>query len=133
MFWIMAAVGLACSVAVVLASPAVAWFYGDARMRDITIAAGLPLLLGSISGLPLSLLNRHLRFGRLAAIDVANALFGFVAAAVAAWCGLGYWSLLIGSAVSAAVSLASPGGGAAGRPAGRILRSIATSCRSAPI
>ena len=106
MFWIMAAVGLACSVAVVLVSPAVAWFYGDPRMRDITIAAGLPLLLGSISGLPLSLLNRHLRFGRLAAIDVANALFGFLAAAVAAWCGLGYWSLLIGSAVSAAVSLA---------------------------
>ena len=89
-----------------LVSPAVAWFYGDPRMRDITIAAGLPLLLGSISGLPLSLLNRHLRFGRLAAIDVANALFGFLAAAVAAWCGLGYWSLLIGSAVSAAVSLA---------------------------
>lgn len=106
MFWIMAAVGLACTVAVVLVSPAVAWFYGDPRMRDITIAAGLPLLLGSISGLPLSLLNRHLRFGRLAAIDVANALFGFLAAAVAAWCGLGYWSLLIGSAASAAVSLA---------------------------
>src|SRR6185436_7707957 len=45
MFWIMAAVGLACTVTVVLVSPAVAWFYGDPRMRDITIAAGLPLLL----------------------------------------------------------------------------------------
>ena len=59
-----------------------------------------------MAGLPLSLLNRHLRFGQLAMIDVANALFGFLAAATAACYGLGYWSLLLGSAVSAAVSLA---------------------------
>ena len=34
-----------------------------------------------MAGLPLSLLNRHLRFGQLAMIDIANALFGFLAAA----------------------------------------------------
>jgi O-antigen/teichoic acid export membrane protein len=104
-FWIMAAVGLACTVAVVAASPAVAWFYRDPRMQGITIAAALPLLIGSMSGLPLSLLNRNLRFGRLALVDVASALLGFVAAAAGAWYGLGYWSLLIGSAVSAIGSL----------------------------
>ena len=105
MFWVMAGVGLACTLIVLLVSPLVAWFYGDPRMRDITIAAGLPLLLGSMAGLPLSLLNRHLRFGQLAMIDIANAFFGFAAAAVGAYCGLGYWSLLLGSGVSAAVSL----------------------------
>jgi PST family polysaccharide transporter len=105
MFWIMAAVGLACTAAVVLASPAVAWFYGDERMRDITILAGLPLLIGSMSGLPLSLLNRNLRFGQLALVDVLSALSGFLAAAAGAWYGLSYWSLLIGSAASAAVAL----------------------------
>ena len=106
MFWVMAAVGLACTAIVLAVSPLVAWFYGDPRMRDITIAAGVPLLLGSMAGLPLSLLNRHLRFGQLAMIDVANALFGFLAAATGAYYGLGYWSLLLGSAASAAVSLA---------------------------
>ncbi|MDW6022556.1 lipopolysaccharide biosynthesis protein [Mesorhizobium sp. BAC0120] len=106
MFWIMAAVGLACTTVVVLISPAVAWFYGDPRMRGITILAGLPLLLGSMAGLPLSLLNRHLRFGQLALIDMANALVGFLAAAASAYLGMGYWSLLVGSAASAAVSLA---------------------------
>lgn len=105
MFWIMAAVGLACTAAVVLASPAVAWFYGDRRMQGIAIAAALPLLIGSMSGLPLSLLNRNLQFGRLAIADVASALAGFAAAAAGVWHGLGYWSLLLGSAVSAAVSL----------------------------
>ena len=44
MFWVMAAVGLACTAIVLAVSPLVAWFYGDPRMRDITIAAGLPLL-----------------------------------------------------------------------------------------
>ncbi len=106
MFWVMAAVGLACTAIVLAVSPLVAWFYGDPRMRDITIAAGVPLLLGSMAGLPLSLLNRHLRFGQLAMIDIANALFGFLAAATGAYYGLGYWSLLLGSAASAAVSLA---------------------------
>jgi O-antigen/teichoic acid export membrane protein len=105
-FWIMAAVGLGCTVIVAAASPLVAWFYNDPRLRNITMVAALPLLIGSMSGVPFSLLNRNLRFGRLALADVLSALFGFLAAAGSAWWGLSYWSLLIGSAVSAAVSLA---------------------------
>jgi PST family polysaccharide transporter len=106
MFWVMTAVGLFCTVVVLLLSPAIAWFYGDPRMRNIAILAGLPLLFGSMAGLPLSLLNRRLRFGQLAMLDAANALVGFVVAAAAAWRGFGYWSLLIGAAASAFLSLA---------------------------
>jgi PST family polysaccharide transporter len=106
MFWMMTGVGLACTIAILMASPAIAWFYGDPRMRDIAIVAGLPLLIGSMAGLPLSLLNRRLRFGQLAMLDAASAVAGFAVAATAAWSGFGYWSLLIGSAASAAVSLA---------------------------
>ncbi|MBN9075603.1 MAG: lipopolysaccharide biosynthesis protein [Rhizobiales bacterium 65-79] len=106
MFWVMTAVGLSCTVVVLLISPAIAWFYGDPRMRNIAILAGLPLLIGSMAGLPLSLLNRRLRFGQLAMLDAASAVLGFLLAAAAAWRGLGYWSLLIGSAASAAITLA---------------------------
>ncbi|MGN6584983.1 MAG: lipopolysaccharide biosynthesis protein [Rhizobiaceae bacterium] len=105
-FWIMAMVGLGCTVIVIAISPLVAWFYGDPRMRNIAVVAALPLLIGSMSGVPFSLLNRNLRFGKLALADVLSALFGFLAAAGSAWWGLSYWSLLIGSAASAIVSLA---------------------------
>jgi O-antigen/teichoic acid export membrane protein len=105
-FWIMAMVGLGCTAIVIGISPLVAWFYGDPRMREIAVVAALPLLIGSMSGVPFSLLNRNLRFGKLALADVLSALFGFLAAAGSAWWGLSYWSLLIGSAASAIVSLA---------------------------
>jgi O-antigen/teichoic acid export membrane protein len=105
LFWVMTGVGLACTAAVALVSPAVAWFYGDPRMGGITVFAGVPLLLGSAAALPLSLLARELRFGRLAIIDIAGALLGFIAAAIGASNGLGYWSLLLGSAASASGTL----------------------------
>jgi PST family polysaccharide transporter len=106
MFWVMTAVGFSCTAIVLLLSPAIAWFYGDPRMRNIAILAGLPLFIGSMAGLPLSLLNRRLRFGQLAMLDAANAIVGLLVAAAAAWRGFGYWSLLIGSAAAAAVTLA---------------------------
>ncbi|ASY65353.1 GumJ protein (plasmid) [Sinorhizobium sojae CCBAU 05684] len=104
-FWISALVGLACTLAVVALSPAVATFYGDPRMTAITVAAALPLLLGSLASLPLALMNRHLKFGQLALNDVCAAVVGLLVTAVAAWLGMGYWSLVIGPAASAAVAL----------------------------
>lgn len=104
-FWISAVVGLACTLVVVALSPAVARFYGDPRMTGITIAAALPLFLGSLAALPLALMNRRLRFGQLALNDVYAAVVGLLVTAAAAWLGMGYWSLVIGPAASAAVAL----------------------------
>ena len=104
-FWVTVLVGGASTLIIVLLSPAVAAFYGDPRMVGITIAAGLPLLLGSVSALPLSLMNRNLQFGQLAVNDILMAVASFITAAGAAYAGLGYWSLLIGSAVSMLVSM----------------------------
>jgi O-antigen/teichoic acid export membrane protein len=104
-FWISALVGLTCTLVIVALSPAVATFYGDSRMTAITIAAALPLLLGSLAALPLALMNRHLKFGQLALNDVYAAVVGLLVTAAAAWLGMGYWSLVIGPAASAAVAL----------------------------
>ena len=104
-FWMSAIAGLASTAIVVALSPAVAAYYGDARMVGITIGAGLPLFLGSLAAMPLSLMNRHLQFGQLAINDVVTAIAGFATAALAAYAGMGYWSLVIGPAASAAVAL----------------------------
>ncbi|BCH23907.1 lipopolysaccharide biosynthesis protein [Mesorhizobium sp. L-8-3] len=105
-FWVSALVGLCCSLAVAALAPAVAVFYGDARMTGITLAAAAPLLLGSLAALPLALMNRRLKFGQLALNDVVTAVAGLAATVAAALAGLGYWSLVIGPAVSALVALA---------------------------
>jgi PST family polysaccharide transporter len=104
-FWVSALVGVGCTAVLAILSPAVAAFYGDPRMTAITIATALPLFLGSLAALPLALLNRHLRFGQLAYNDVISALAGFLVTAVAAYGGLGYWSLALGPAVSAGIAL----------------------------
>ncbi|RUX45712.1 lipopolysaccharide biosynthesis protein [Mesorhizobium sp. M4A.F.Ca.ET.020.02.1.1] len=105
-FWVSALVGLGSSVVVAALAPAIAAFYGDQRMFGITMASALPLLLGSIAAVPLALMNRHLQFGQLAINDVATAAAGLLAAAIAAWAGMGYWSLVLGPAVAAVVALA---------------------------
>lgn len=105
-FWVTVAAGAACALTVLAASPAVAWFYGEPKLFWISAASAIPLLMGSLSALPLSLLARRMRFGCLAANDIAAAIAGFAAAAGAAYAGFGYWSLVIGSTVPALASLA---------------------------
>ncbi len=104
-FWVSALVGLLCSLVIAALAPAIALFYGDARMTGIALAAAAPLLLGSLAALPLALMNRRLKFGQLALNDVITAVAGLVATIAAAMAGLGYWSLVIGPAVSALVAL----------------------------
>ncbi|KAJ0340899.1 hypothetical protein COL154_014161, partial [Colletotrichum chrysophilum] len=104
-FWLTVLVGAGSTLIVMALSPAVAAFYGDSRLVLVTIAAGLPLFLGSISALPLSLMNRNLQFVQLAMNDILIAVATFATAVVAAYSGLGYWSLLLASAVSALVSM----------------------------
>lgn len=121
-FWVSAAVGLCCTAIVAALAPAVALFYDDARMTGITLASGAPLFLFSFAALPLALMNRRLQFGQLALNDVMAALAGLIATVVAAYAGMGYWSLVMGPAVSAIVTLAAAWRTARWRPAKPELR-----------
>lgn len=94
-FWITMVLALICGGTVVLSSPGVAWFYHDPRLMALTAAASLPLLLGCTGTLPVGLLNRRMQFKPLALLDVASTILGFLATALAAWLGLGYWSLML--------------------------------------
>jgi O-antigen/teichoic acid export membrane protein len=102
-FWTTAALGLLCASAVILISPAVAWFFHDRRLLLITISASAPILLGSLMSVPSGLLNRHLNFRGLAVADALGAVAGLVSAVIAALLGARYWSLMISSAVSSIV------------------------------
>ncbi|MGG7517680.1 lipopolysaccharide biosynthesis protein [Allorhizobium undicola] len=105
-FWISTFVGLLCTGVMLLISPLVALFYGDGRMTGITMAAAMPVFLGSMAALPLALMNRRLQFGQLAINDVLSGAIGLIVTAVCAYLGLRYWSLAIGPIAAAAVVLA---------------------------
>jgi O-antigen/teichoic acid export membrane protein len=102
-FWTTAALGSCCALAVILASPAVAWFFHDRRLLLITVAASAPLFLGSMMSVPSGLLNRRLNFRGLAVSDAIGAVSGLACSIGAAYLGARYWSLMISSAVSSLV------------------------------
>lgn len=102
-FWTTAALGLLCALVTMSISPAVAWFFHDRRLLLITIAASVPILLGSMMSVPSGLLNRHLNFTGLAISDALGSLAGLVFAVAAALLGARYWSLMISSATSSLV------------------------------
>ena len=97
-FWVLVGMSLIWALAIAGISPVLAWWFSDRQLIAFCIAASAPVCIANITAVPLGLLNRHLRFGTLTWIDTTAAVGGFTAAVVAAWGGLGYWSLLLASA-----------------------------------
>ncbi|UVF18399.1 lipopolysaccharide biosynthesis protein [Microvirga terrae] len=104
-FWASTAAGVICSIIVVLISPLVASFYSDPRLIAVTSASAIPLLIGSLCSIPLSILNRNLRFRTLATIEVISIAVGLITALASAIIGMRYWSLLISTSASSLTTL----------------------------
>ncbi len=94
LFWINQALGWGIAVALALGSPLVAWIYHDGRLVAITIALACAFPLGSLAIQHRGLLQREMRFGRLAVVDVLSLGCGVFAALALAWLGAGYWALV---------------------------------------
>ncbi len=95
LFWINLAVSGVLAAGLALASPGVAWFYGEPRLLPITLCFGCLLLLSGGSAQQIALLNRRMRYAALAAIDIACAAAAFAVGLGAAIAGFGTWSLVL--------------------------------------
>jgi O-antigen/teichoic acid export membrane protein len=118
-FWFTVMTGGACAAVVLLMSPVVAWFFADTRLLALTAATSGAVLIGSLCATPSAMLNRAMRFGTLAWIDVGAASMGLAIAIASAWLGAGYWSLVLASLGSIGITLIwswSASGFAPGRP-----------------
>jgi len=102
LFWINTGIGLALSVLTAALAPAIAWFYGEPRLKVLTLVLAMGFIFGGLTIQHQALLKRHMRFAALAVIDVSGILIGITAAIVAAYLGAGYWSLVFMSLVSSA-------------------------------
>ncbi|MEG3174737.1 lipopolysaccharide biosynthesis protein [Sphingomonas sp. RB3P16] len=97
LFWLnmLASGGLAAFL--VLVSPAIGWFYHDARAGHVAAVLGLGLLISG-SGLQHSaLLNRELRFAWLGIVDITGLIVTYGMSIVLAIELRSYWALVIGT------------------------------------
>jgi O-antigen/teichoic acid export membrane protein len=94
LFWLNTGLGLFLALAVALASPLLASFYGEPRLRLITIALGTNFFLGGLFVQHDALLRRQMRFNAIVGIDISSLVFGILVAIVMARMGFGYWSLV---------------------------------------
>ena len=106
LFWINLGVSLALASAVALAAPLVATFYQQPALTPIVTVLGALLLLSGAASQQIALMNRHMRFGALAWIDIACAAAAAITGLSAAVAGLGSWSLVLMQAVNSATILA---------------------------
>ncbi len=105
LFWINFGASACLAASMAAAAPLVAWFYHEPRLTLITAACGSLLLLSGAAAQQIALMNRRMRYTRLAIIDVACAFMAFVVGLGAAWLGCGYWSLVLMQAANSATIL----------------------------
>lgn len=104
-FWATVVAGILLLCVVYAAAPFAAEFYRDPRVADVARVAALGLLFGPMNSIVTSLLERHMRYRIVAALDISTALLGQATAVAFALSGMGVWSLVAGSLVAQAMRI----------------------------
>jgi PST family polysaccharide transporter len=94
LFWINLGVAVAIAAAAALATPLLVWFYGEPRLSAIVPVACLSLVIGALGAQHVAMLQRELRFGKLALAEIVGVVASLVVAIVLAWLGYGVWALV---------------------------------------
>jgi PST family polysaccharide transporter len=98
--------GIASFTAACLAAFPVGWFYHSAALPPVIIAMSFSLVVSAFRVVPGALLQRDLRFPRLAVLDAAQGLLQALTTVVFAVMGFRYWSLVLSALVGATVGSA---------------------------
>ncbi|UYV38726.1 oligosaccharide flippase family protein [Rhodobacteraceae bacterium D3-12] len=83
----------------------VAWFYGEADLALMLPVSALSLVIAGFNPTRLDQANRHLRLGRVTALDMFNQAVGIGAAILLAWLWQSVWALVISGVIGALVQL----------------------------
>lgn len=94
LFWINSAVGIILWGVCAGLAPLLARFYGEPALMPIAISMSASFAVGGFAVQPLALLNRQMRFKRLAVVQIGSAAIGGSIAITLAVSGWGYWALV---------------------------------------
>lgn len=105
LFWLNTAIGLVLTATVALLAPLIALLFKEPALTEIARWTSLIFLFNGLSTQYRASLNREMRFGSLALIDISASASGLISAVLCAFAGLGYWSLVVQQLVFAIVAL----------------------------
>jgi len=95
LFWINVALSIVLSILFIVLSPVLASLYKQPRLVNIVLALSLTFVFRGLSAQHRALLKRQMSFPSLAKIDICAKLLSTAIVILAAWSGLGYWSLVL--------------------------------------
>jgi teichuronic acid exporter len=97
-------VGGALALLFAFLAPAVAGFFSEPQVTGIIRVMSVLLILDALQVVPRSLLQRELRFGRLAVVTLVQLLVTSAVLVISAAAGLGYWALVLNTLGGAAAA-----------------------------
>ena len=95
LFWINLGVSCLVALLVALLAPAIANFYHEPRLREITLGLAINFIFGGLTVQHQALLRRQMQFTSLAKIEVGSIFIGVITAIIAAYYSLHYWALVL--------------------------------------
>lgn len=96
-FWMALAASVVLGLALVIASPVIAGFFGDARIRPVVCVLALQVPLTGLAAVPVALLQRDFAFRELFWVRLLTAGLPALASIPMALADLGYWALVAGT------------------------------------
>lgn len=105
LFWMSAAISAACSILLVVSTPALVALFTEPRLTLIVPSLALSVFLGGLSSQLQVHLARHMRFGALVASDLVGQLVALATAIGLALAGTGYWALVAQTLTAAFLTL----------------------------
>ncbi len=118
LFWLNVVIGCGLTLVALVAAPLAAIFYHTPAVMPVMMAMAGALLLSSLAAQHMAILNRRMRFGAIALIEVGALLVSVVVGVVGALAGLGYWSLVAMQLANGFATVALAWGLSGWRPSG---------------
>jgi PST family polysaccharide transporter len=97
-------VGIVCFILSCGAAVPISWFYGVPELRWVVIVMSSSFLITAFRAIPQGLLEKELRFKRIALINGVKHLTTAVSTLTLALLGFGYWALVVANLVEAGIS-----------------------------
>lgn len=94
LFWMNVAISTGICLILVVLSPLLGRIYGDPRLVGITCMLAMTFILTGLTAQHLAILNRQMRFGVVASIEILSIVLSVTTGVVLAYLGYGYWSLV---------------------------------------
>lgn len=105
-FWALTGIGLALGALISLLSLAAGAIFGEPAVGPVMLALGLTFPLNSLAAVPNVILTRMMDFRTEFFVGIASLAVRSMAAVIAAWQGMGVWSLVIGAYAGVLITLA---------------------------